>query len=226
MTVDSAAGLERESEPEPRSRAGTVDALPAHMPGWLWVAGILWCAACVAGVAAMMLWELRAGAAGGITGPPPAALGLTAGRRHLVLAIHPSCPCTRSTLANLRSALTAAPGIEVVVLRSGPDAGDRVASDIARGVASLHPVRIVDDPDGSLAAAIGATSSGTIIVYDAMGIPKWSGGVTASRGMSGDCRTLRSLEDVLRDPSDQVASSTAPVFGCPLRTLDASPAKP
>jgi hypothetical protein len=87
------------------------------------------------------------------------------------------------------------------------------------------------DPDGAIAQAFGAYTSGQVLVYGADGGLLFNGGITASRGHEGDNPGRAAIVARLRDQVP--APSTASVFGCaldepergspsPVRTLENS----
>ena len=75
-------------------------------------------------------------------------------------------------------------------------------------------VRVLVDVDGREAARFGARTSGTVLVYSPHGALLFAGGITASRGHSGDNLGRDAVVTILdRGQPDRTAT---PVFGCPL----------
>jgi hypothetical protein len=142
------------------------------------------------------------------------------GRPTLVLFIHPRCPCTRATLAELERMLSTTNGPEIVadtvVVSTVPAGSDDawLETDVVARAKLLPGVRFVVDPDGHEAARFGATTSGTAIVFDAEGNRQYAGGATASRGHEGDNLGRAMIADALRGQT--VAHRDLPAFGCRL----------
>jgi hypothetical protein len=142
------------------------------------------------------------------------------GRWTIVLAAHPRCPCTRATADELVAAIDGAPTpYELLVLAYRPDgpetgAGDFTATGVIRRLAALPHARIVDDPNGRLAAALGANTSGHAAVYDPDGLLRFTGGLTPTRAHVGPNTGAAALRALLRN--DPPPAAVAPVYGCPL----------
>lgn len=187
--------------------------------GGLWIAMliVIWIVAIVAAYVVVARYEQTSGAIGSTRAwPSGAALRPSATRLTLLVFIHPRCPCTRASLAELTN-----------VLR---DCGDRVqtcviACDLARddpdwrvgatltAAGRLPSCTVAHDPTGTLARAFGAETSGLVALYAPNGSVLYWGGVTPSRGMIGVNPGARALRRAIA--GDTVAISM-PVFGCPL----------
>ena len=182
------------------------------------VAFAVWGAATAGG-----LYTIAAhGAAAGVAADAPTTLGVSlrsAGRPSLIIAAHPSCPCTRATFNELDRIL-AAPDLtghvdaDVVVLFAGSPKRDRVADDLRSRAEAMKGVRVIDDPKQEIAKGLGAHTSGTVLFYDAKGALKFSGGITPSRGHEGDNAGADSIHKLLAASKDSVRST--PVYGCSL----------
>jgi len=86
--------------------------------------------------------------------------------------------------------------------------------DSARSIPGVH---VIEDPDGGFAKQVGAFTSGQTLLYGADGRLIFNGGITQSRGHSGDNNGRRTIIAFLQgEISDQ---NTTPVFGCSLRGL-------
>jgi len=135
---------------------------------------------------------------------------------HLILFLHPHCPCSAATLGELNRILARAPGVQVtMVFFVPPDADDSWRSSALRrraGGLQSSMVRIVDDPAGLEASNFGARSSGHTVLYDAGGRLLFSGGITASRGHEGDNAGADAVVALLAGKEHPV--SHAPTFGC------------
>jgi len=79
---------------------------------------------------------------------------------------------------------------------------------------TIPGVTISVDKDGRDAAALGASTSGQVMVYDAAGVIRFSGGITDGRGHEGDNAGMQSILDLIRFGKSSLA--TTPVYGCSL----------
>jgi hypothetical protein len=130
-------------------------------------------------------------------------------------------------MANLRSVW---PGAEdgtrttLVIVSSGPGAGlqgtEQEGSEVEAWVARLGAAvdaRVMVDVAGEEARRFGVTTSGHVIVADADGRVRFSGGVTPGRGHEGACDALGKFESALAgEGALEGASERLPVFGCPI----------
>ena len=122
----------------------------------------------------------------------------------VVMFVHPSCPCSRASLAELATIDTAK--ATVIVVFAGPE-----VSGSAWDAAS-HDKRVVDD--GSEAARFGARTSGYTVVYDRDGTLRFAGGITGSRGHTGANVGTDTVRQILAGATNTLTSH--PVFGCPI----------
>ena len=85
-------------------------------------------------------------------------------------------------------------------------------TDLWRNAAQIPGVRVLKDVGGKEAAVFGALASGQTMFYDADGTLQFSGGITASRGHSGDNAGRSTITALLFNGKSAVRST--PVFGC------------
>ncbi len=179
---------------------------------------VLWAVAVLSGMIVLTHYNLRPGraAAAPAAWPAPPGLMRPPGRPALVMIAHPKCACTRSSLDELALLLTHCPGrasTTVIFVRSpgaGPDWDD---TDLHRHAQSIPGVQVLTDDGGTVAERFGAWTSGQVLLYDANGRLRFSGGITAGRGHSGDNAGRSALEAFLRGTP---ARASTPVFGCDL----------
>lgn len=143
-----------------------------------------------------------------------------------IMALHPRCPCSRASLAELEQFASRGHGqVDVVVLACTPaGAGaDWIDSANCATARAIPGVRFVIDPAGRAAARLGMKTSGHVVVYDAHGRLVFSGGITPSRGQTGPSHGLDVLITMAdnHEPPAKAASAGAaptitPVFGCDL----------
>lgn len=156
---------------------------------------------------------------------PPAAWPDTAALRRsrteptLVLFLHPKCPCSRATLDELAIALTHAPGrCHVAIVFCVPRSPDKdwLETGLWDRARLFTGAELIPDLDGALATTFAANTSGQCLLYDAGGTLVFSGGITRSRGHSGDNAGRAAIEHRLLGTDPMVF--TYPVFGCALLT--------
>jgi hypothetical protein len=193
-------------------------------------ATLLWLVLVGAGFASLLDYGLTQGVAGRPPGHWPRASTLV--RRldgpTLVMVVHPHCPCTRASLAQLSAILDSAPmnpqpdraTAYVVFVRPPGVARGWEQTDLWRQAAAIRGVKPIADDLGREAALFGATTSGQTMLYDRDGVLRFSGGVTAARGFYGASAGQRKIVALLNnsagtgqmpDPAD-----AAPVYGCAL----------
>jgi hypothetical protein len=145
-----------------------------------------------------------------------------AGKPSLIIALHPKCPCSRASVAELVKIYSHATNqfkITVLAYKPSSEPNSWVESDSLRSIRDLNP-EIIIDRDGAEASRLGMTTSGQVIVYDRSGHLVFNGGITGSRGHQGDNvgeQTVLAEINGVRDGRN----SSAPVFGCSI--FDRSP---
>ncbi len=168
----------------------------------LCAAGVLWVIGLAFGLRASLNYENAPAAPGQAPAHWPAGSKIQRdfGVPTLVVMANPHCPCTRATLG------------ELAVLMATVQKRVNAVVDLWRNAAQIPGVRVVKDPGGKEAALFGALASGQTMFYDTDGKLQFSGGITASRGHSGD-NVGRSTITALLFNGKSAAKST-PVFGC------------
>ena len=176
--------------------------------GW-WLIGVAWLATIAGGLWA---WE-RYDTTAGFDRPSDAAAPACV-QWQLTVFVHPHCPCTRATLAELAEVRRETPDLVIRVVFVRPpgtaDGWERGRLwDMARG---LSGVELAAD-DGADARRLGAETSGIAVLAPPDGRVVFRGGLTRARGREGDSAGRRA---VLAWVHDGAGAATAPVFGCPL----------
>jgi hypothetical protein len=149
--------------------------------------------------------------------PETTSIARTPGTSTLVMLLHPQCPCSRASVAELGRLLTRVGDrveTHVVVLAPANQTEHWVRSDLWRAAAVLPGVHMRMDTNGHEARRFGSVTSGQMLLYDADGRLRFSGGITASRGHEGDSAGRSALEALIADVP--AARTTTPVFGCGL----------
>lgn len=179
---------------------------------------LVWVGSLALGVDRLMAYERRPGArlAAGPEWPRDSRLTRLPGQPTLVIAVHPKCPCTAATFDELITVLSRAPGTAGIVLFARPSGlpSSWAHTSLWEKVKSLPGWTPVEDEGGIESARFGASTSGHVLVYDATGRLRFSGGITSARGARGGSAGADAVLALLsgRPP----AFERTPVFGCPL----------
>lgn len=139
------------------------------------------------------------------------------GSDHLVLFLHPKCPCSRATLRQLERALTHARApveIDVVVFDPSGQSTDWTETDLVDAARAIPGARVTLDRDGVEARRFGIHTSGHVLFYGSSDRLLFSGGITPARGHEGTSGGLDALVACLAGLNS--APGGAAVFGCPL----------
>lgn len=134
----------------------------------------------------------------------------------LVLFIHPHCPCSRATIGELAILMARSQGrvhaTAVFVTPAGFKGWER--TDLWTSARDIPGVTISVDENGVEAQRFRSETSGQVALYGQNGQLLFSGGITGSRGHSGDNAGRTAIQSLLAN--GQVSTKETPVFGCPL----------
>ena len=167
-----------------------------------------------------LLWRYEH-ASGPAAAPPsqwPLASGihLASDRATLIMLAHPHCPCTRASIGELARLMAQAQGrvtAYALFVKPAGSSDDWENTDLWRNAAGIPGVNVVVD-DGVEAQRFHAVTSGQTVLYDAEGHLLFSGGITGSRGHSGDNEGRSAIVSLLNTGEAERAETV--VFGCPL----------
>ncbi len=135
----------------------------------------------------------------------------------LVMLAHPHCPCTRATIGELALLMAHTQGrvtAYVLFLKPAGFDDDWEKTDLWRSAASIPGVHAIIDDGGAEARRFHAATSGQTILYDAEGRLMFSGGITGSRGHSGDNAGRSAVVSLINARASERTETL--VFGCPL----------
>lgn len=178
---------------------------------------VLW----LGGVAYGMKWLADYSFTPGEAGRPAAAwpgadLAQGAGRFTLVVGLHPECPCSDATLAELdRALLESGEALEAIVIFNDtvPGASAR-DSALYRQAVQLPRTRVVCLTSAAELKRFDFRTSGETRLYRPDGKLVFRGGITGSRGHAGD---NPGTDAVVRYARAEICGTTAtPAFGCAL----------
>ena len=149
--------------------------------------------------------------------PSDSRIALDPGRPTLVLLAHPHCPCTGATLGELELLLAQTQGkvnAHVIFTRPPGVTEDWVKSDLWRKASAIPSVTVEIDNEDVEARRFQVETSGEALLYGSDGRLLFAGGITLSRGHSGDNPGRTALTSLLN--RGWAEESMTPVFGCPL----------
>lgn len=184
----------------------------------------LWVACLATGFAALQRYSAKSGPA---HAPRDAAQFFSAHRAAhrplLVMAVHPRCPCSEASLAEMGDLLARSHGeCDGLLLQYHPeqDAADWPADALPARLGGVA-VKVVLDRGGQLAAMLGAATSGHVLFADAGGALRFTGGLTLGRGHRGRSPAQDAILEILH--GGNAALTSAPVYGCALEPVCAAP---
>lgn len=153
--------------------------------------------------------------------PYQSAVHLARGRNNIIAFIHPACPCSRATVEEFHNLMQEGDKDSVgTVVFFMPPAMESEWSllPIIQSVKRIRNVTVDYDTDGSEAELFGVTTSGHILIYDNRGVLQFSGGITGSRGHTGDNHFFQLARQAIVNKKAKYAAT--PVFGCALRAIE------
>jgi hypothetical protein len=205
-----------------------MSAFKVALPGVMTAAlAAVWMLGVGAGLAVLVSYEN----APGVSATPPARwpagshLERRTGQATLVMLLHPGCPCSRASIEELDRLMARCQGLvtaHVLFFKPREFPEDWEKTDLWRRAAAIPGVHLTRDDDGVEAGAFRAATSGQVVLYDGAGALVFQGGITPSRGHSGDNDGRRAIVALLT--ADEAPTRTrTPVFGCSLRDPDTAP---
>lgn len=185
---------------------------------------VAWAIAVVAGMG--RIWEYKstpgAAAAGPAIWPGSTLVSPQSGRATLMMFVHPHCPCSRASVAELGEIMareSSRVSAWVLFLRPQSTALDWEKTELWSSARKIPGVTVLTDKAGTEAARFGASTSGHVVLYDAHGRFVFGGGITGSRGHVGDNDGLKQVLALL---DGDAGRSAHPVYGCGFHELNAS----
>ena len=189
---------------------------------------LVWILGVVTGLVVISNYESRPGENPGQSNlwPSTAAFTYSTEKPTVVMFVHPHCPCTRASLAEIarvHAVCRESVEFKFVMFDAGTDEWRK--SDLVETALSISENNHVWDFDGQEARRFKVKTSGHVLLYDAQGQLLFSGGVTSSRGHEGSnlgqteliakikscCAESRKLANV-----NGLEKVETPVFGCGL----------
>jgi hypothetical protein len=183
------------------------------------IVALFWLGGIIAAMVVLTNYTHLPGHAGGSspTWPLQSHIDRDPGRPTLVMFAHPHCPCTRATIGELDLLMAQSNGklaATVVFIQPEGLPEEWVKGDLLRQASAIPGVRTVVDHEGMEVALFHAETSGYTLVYDSQGQLVFEGGITISRGHSGDNPGRRAIVALLEGKASGPVET--PVFGCSL----------
>jgi hypothetical protein len=138
----------------------------------------------------------------------------------LLVFIHPRCPCSAATIRELER-ITARVGSRlqtfVVFWYPTRSAKDWTKSALREYAAKVPDLRCIDDFGGATTRRFGVTTSGQALMYSPDRQLLFAGGITKSRGHSGDNAGSDVVQAIVQaGGSASLVPICSDVFGCSL----------
>ena len=202
-----------------------VNSLGQRQPGqgamgraFVTVVGLVWLGASVAGLGSLWRYDATPGPVGASPTRLPLQIGGSFARiAILYMFVHPRCPCSRASIAELDRLMARCDDrlrAEVYFYKpsAAPEGWEK--TDLWRSAAAIPGVHVHSDTAGVEARRLQARTSGETMLYAADGRLLFHGGITWARGHSGDNAGSAAVISVLQ--TGRAPITTAPVFGCSL----------
>src|SRR5688572_21124143 len=138
-------------------------------------AGSLWVAALAAALATLLTYDHTPGAVSQLapaSWPPQTSLTRAVAHPTLIMIVHPNCPCSRASVAELAVLLARGPRpLTTRVLFYTPEGAtdDWHRTDLWDAAAAIPDVSVAVDPGGAEARRFGIATSGHTLLYDGQG---------------------------------------------------------
>jgi hypothetical protein len=150
--------------------------------------------------------------------PVAAAFKPAADRPTLLMFVHPGCPCSQASLAELRDLMAACGNrlaAQVLFFRPDNQSEEWAHTGLWDDARAISGVQVRTDTGGHLAELFGARTSGQVLIYSPSGRLLFSGGITDGRGHVGDNAGLDAAIAAARGELPAGAGVvTANVYGC------------
>jgi len=154
--------------------------------------------------------------------PSNAPVQRAKGRATLVMFAHPQCQCTRASLGELALLMAREQGrldAKVYFYFPSTETSAWAKTDLWQTATGIPGVQALEDREAAVAQSFGVFTSGQALLYDDAGRLLFKGGITASRGHSGDNAGRSAIAALLENETARLNAIPVmtPVFGCSLR---------
>ena len=178
-----------------------------------------WCGCVATGLAVMFHYELAPALVMPARDewPTSSRLRRDAVRPTLLMFVHPRCPCSRASLAELDRLATSCGdrvAVQIIFVRPAETADGWERTSLWRTAEGIPGAAVFSDPGGKEAAQLNAATSGETLLYSPSGRLLFQGGLTVSRGHEGASPGFAALSALIDTGKSQRAASA--VYGCGL----------
>jgi hypothetical protein len=147
--------------------------------------------------------------------PEITSIHRVAGLPTLVIFLHPHCPCSRASVAQLSKIITHAHDkvrVQAVFVKL-PELSENVEeTNLYKNALRIPGVQVMIDEGGVEAKNFKARVSGQVVLYDGSGQLVFNGGITSSRGHEGDNVGQDAIIGFLT--KGVITRRETPFFGC------------
>ncbi len=153
------------------------------------------------------------------TWPAKSCLTRSDDRYTLLFFAHPKCPCTRASIRELAQLMADCKGriqCQAVFFKPETATDDWSDTDLWVSANEIPGVDSVNDIGGKEARLFQARTSGLCLLYDQQGNALFRGGITASRGHSGENMGRTAIVNIANGGA--VEAEHTDVFGCAIHT--------
>ncbi len=143
--------------------------------------------------------------------PPP-------GKLHVVMALHPKCPCTKTSLEVLGRLLAIdsdSTYCSFLVSLPSDQSVSWIDTPITKLAMSLPNASLAVDVEAKRAHQLGLMNSGSVILVQSDGSVTFRGGITSGRTCSDESPGSVNAASLIR--REIIAAITTPTFGFPLQ---------
>ena len=201
---------------------------PIRLAVWLLI--LAWGGLAGLGVMAMVDYETTPATtmAAPPTWPSTTRLARDSSRPTLIMFVHPHCPCSRASLAELAVVASDCAGkaaVQIVFVEPENSATENSATEnsatgwnetgLAKAAREIPGAAVLADCDGSEADLFRATTSGETRLYASDGRLLFQGGITPGRGHEGDSAGRAALTALIQRGEAERRESA--VYGCCLQ---------
>jgi len=176
----------------------------------------LWILAILTGFAILIDHDLRAGPAAAAVRRWPASSSLvrSGSGPTIVMFIHPHCPCTAASLAQLESIASDKAFKSAITYLVVADVAENESGENLDRARHIPGASVQFDAQDSEVRRFGSRTSGELLIFDENGRLTFEGGITAARGHQGDNLAASAALAALRGANPNYVQM--PVFGCAL----------
>ncbi len=149
--------------------------------------------------------------------PDNSQLKLDPQRDTLIIFVHPKCPCSKASIAELDRLLTSFHDrLRTIVVFIKPEGQSEswVKGNLWTKVQSLPEVTVYIDNDNQETHNFMVDTSGEVLLFNINGKLIYHGGITASRGHEGDNKGRTLISNYLR--TGTIKEKQGYAFGCTL----------